>query len=184
VDAQAPWAEPFLACGSHARCTQQAAGVGSQPSCSSTLWALHANPHRAAPVPAVPAVPAVLKVGNSAFADEFNELVPDTWAIINGERHATGCQLQQQYRGTISTAPHHSVWPPFVLLVVSPLGHLSVPGRSRRPTFRAVTYLPALQARTPCPGYQRWVGGGGMQHPRPNATHTAGGWGVLSSTAF
>ena len=86
MDAQAPWAEPFLACGSHARCTQQAAGVGSQPSCSSTLWALHANPHRAAPVPAVPAVPAVLKVGNSAFADEFNELVPDTWAIINGER--------------------------------------------------------------------------------------------------
>ena len=74
VDAQAPWAEPFLACGSHARCTQQAAGVGSQPSCPSALWALHANPHRAAPVPAVPAVPAVLKVGNSAFADEFNEL--------------------------------------------------------------------------------------------------------------
>jgi hypothetical protein len=26
----------------------------------------------------------VLQVGNTAFADEYDEAVPDTWAILNG----------------------------------------------------------------------------------------------------
>lgn len=32
---------------------------------------------------ALPAVPAA-QVGNTAFADEYDEAVPDTWAILNG----------------------------------------------------------------------------------------------------